>query len=179
MHDSITIAEVGSMVNVSGSRIATPFGPPKPGSTPTKMPRTSPTIISDRVFAVSSTPKPCRRRPRASTLEPQPGLERALGHDDVEGDVEGHEHRHGENEAGYERLPPRDAADEAHEAGDEEEARDVDAEPLREETEEERRQEHLHHALELVAVDERRIRARAADQGLYQPEQAGAAEEHR
>ena len=29
MHDSITIAEVGSIVNVSGSRIATPFGPPK------------------------------------------------------------------------------------------------------------------------------------------------------
>ncbi len=31
MHDSITIADVGSIVNVSGSRIATPFGPPRPG----------------------------------------------------------------------------------------------------------------------------------------------------
>jgi hypothetical protein len=27
MHDSITIAEVGSIVKVSGSRMATPFGP--------------------------------------------------------------------------------------------------------------------------------------------------------
>ena len=31
MHDSITIADVGSIVKVSGSRIATPFGPPRPG----------------------------------------------------------------------------------------------------------------------------------------------------
>jgi len=58
MHESMTIAEVGSMVNVSGSRIATPFGPPRPGSTPTKMPSTRPSIISASVFQVSSTPKP-------------------------------------------------------------------------------------------------------------------------
>jgi hypothetical protein len=31
MQDNITIAEVGSIVNVSGSRIATPLGPPRPG----------------------------------------------------------------------------------------------------------------------------------------------------
>ena len=66
MQDSITIAEVGSIVNVSGSRIATPFGPPRPGSTPTKMPSTSPNIISSSVFQVSSTAKPCIKRPRAS-----------------------------------------------------------------------------------------------------------------
>src|SRR5215472_12706232 len=137
MHESMTIADVGSIVNVSGSRIATPFGPPRPGRTPTKMPRTRPTIISDSVFAVSSTSKPCNRSPSASMLEPQPGLEGALGHDHVESDVEGHEHRHGENEAGYGRRPAPDADDEAHACGDEEEPRDVDAEPLREETEEE------------------------------------------
>ena len=66
MQDSITIAEVGSIVNVSGSRIATPLGPPRPGSTPTKMPSTSPSIISSSVFHVSSTAKPCIKRPRAS-----------------------------------------------------------------------------------------------------------------
>ena len=66
MQDSITIAEVGSMVKVSGSRIATPFGPPSPGSTPTKMPSTSPTIISASVFHVSRTAKPCSSRPKAS-----------------------------------------------------------------------------------------------------------------
>ncbi len=66
MQDSITIAEVGSIVNVSGSKIATPFGPPRPGSTPTKMPSTSPNIISSNVFHVSSTAKPCIKRPSAS-----------------------------------------------------------------------------------------------------------------
>ena len=62
------------MVKVSGSRIATPFGPPSPGSTPTKMPSTSPTIISASVFQVSRTLKPCSSRPKASIglpLEPK------------------------------------------------------------------------------------------------------------
>ena len=58
MHESITIAVVGSIVKVSGSRIATPFGPPSPGSTPTKMPSTRPIIISVSVFHVSRTAKP-------------------------------------------------------------------------------------------------------------------------
>ena len=58
MHDSMTIADVGSIVNVSGNRIATPFGPPNPGSTPTKMPSTRPTIMSASVFQVSRTLKP-------------------------------------------------------------------------------------------------------------------------
>src|SRR5215831_13274654 len=122
MHESMTIADVGSIVNVSGSRIATPFGPPRPGRTPTKMPRTRPTIISDSVFAVSSTSKPCNRSPSASMLEPQPGLERALGHDHVERDVEGDEHRYRKDESGHQRLPPRDAADDPHEARDEQQA---------------------------------------------------------
>ena len=52
------MAEVGSIVKVSGSRMATPFGPPSPGSTPTKMPSTRPTIISASVFQVSRTLKP-------------------------------------------------------------------------------------------------------------------------
>src|SRR5437764_15333044 len=104
MQDSITMAEVGSMVKVSGSRIATPFGPPRPGSTPTKMPSTSPTIISASVFHVSSTAKPCIKRPQASMLDPV-GLsapkgrcERPLRHDDIEGDVKSNEHRGGERE---------------------------------------------------------------------------------
>src|ERR1700704_2104786 len=112
MQDSITMAEVGSIVNVRGSRIATPLGPPRPGSTPTKMPSTRPTIMSDSVFTVSSTWKPCMSRPSASivALEPEQGLERALGHDDVERDVEGDEHGGGEEEAREERFPPRDTA---------------------------------------------------------------------
>src|SRR5229473_2794340 len=70
MEDSITMAEVGSMVNVSGSRIATPLGPPSPGSTPTKMPSTRPTIISASVFHVSRTAKPCINKPKASMASP-------------------------------------------------------------------------------------------------------------
>jgi hypothetical protein len=58
MQESMTMAEVGSIVKVSGSRIATPLGPPRPGSTPTKMPSTSPTIITARTFQVSRTLKP-------------------------------------------------------------------------------------------------------------------------
>src|SRR5205085_10799598 len=97
MHDSITIAEVGSMVKVSGSRIATPFGPPSPGSTPTKIPSVSPTIMSARIFQVSSTLKPIASKPSASIafLSSQHLLDRALRHDHVEGHVEGDEHGDG------------------------------------------------------------------------------------
>src|SRR3978361_1170269 len=110
MQDSITIAEVGSMVKVSGNRIATPFGPPSPGSTPTKIPSTRPTIISAMVFQVSSTAKPCIKRPKASIviLVPESGFERAFRHDDVECDIEGDEHYRGEQEPGKQRFPQRD-----------------------------------------------------------------------
>src|SRR6266700_4440123 len=145
MQDSITMAEVGSIVKVNGNRIATPFGPPSPGSTPTKIPSTSPTIISSSVFHVSRTAKPCRSRPKASItysqvfrhceersdeaihpsagnhgllrcarndeLIPERRFERALRHDDVKGDIEGHEHDHGEQKGREQRLPQRDLAD--------------------------------------------------------------------
>src|SRR5215475_8856870 len=134
MQDSITMAEVGSMVKVSGSRIATPFGPPRPGSTPTKMPSTRPTIISDSVFQVSRTAKPCRSRPKASMragpLVAEGRFERPLRHDDVEHDVEGDEHDRGEDEGGRERLPQCDLAHQPHEARDQHEARDIESEVL-------------------------------------------------
>src|ERR1700704_253386 len=66
MQDSITIAEVGSMLKVSGSRIATPFGPPRPGSTPTKMPSTRPSIIRAILSQVISTWKPWNNSSNAS-----------------------------------------------------------------------------------------------------------------
>src|SRR6476619_6428609 len=101
MQDSMTMAEVGSIVKVSGSRMATPFGPPSPGSTPTKMPSTSPTIIRARIFHVSRTVKPWKRRPNASmraALEAEGRFERPFRHDHVESDVESDEHGHRENE---------------------------------------------------------------------------------
>src|ERR1043166_6191105 len=110
MHDSITIADVGSIVKVSGSRIATPFGPPSPGSTPTKIPSTRPTIISASVFHVIRTAKPGRRRPKASIggeafLVAEEGFERPLRHEHVESDIKGDEHDEREQEAGEKRLP--------------------------------------------------------------------------
>src|SRR3982074_1438864 len=114
MQDSITIAEVGSMVKVSGSRIATPFGPPRPGSTPTKMPSTSPTIIRTSVFHVSRTAKPCINKPKASiedlswfppALVCAGRLELPPPHDDVKRDIEGHEHDCREEEGGKQRFP--------------------------------------------------------------------------
>src|ERR1044072_7332023 len=107
MQDSITIAEVGSIVNVSGSRIATPLGPPRPGSTPTKMPSTRPKTIKARIFQVIRTAKPWNNNPRASMaifLAAERRFERALRHDDIEGDVESHEHHGGEDEGGQQRF---------------------------------------------------------------------------
>ena len=52
------IAEVGGIENVSGSRIATPLAPPRPGSTPMMTPSTMPTNISRKLNGVSTTAKP-------------------------------------------------------------------------------------------------------------------------
>src|SRR5438034_7171680 len=129
MQDSITMAEVGSIVNVNGNRIATPLGPPSPGSTPTKMPSTSPTIIRARVLHVISTAKPCSSKPNASmpsiALVAERRFERPLRHDDVERNVKRHEHDRGEHQSGEQRLPQRDASDHRHEAGNQQETRDV------------------------------------------------------
>ena len=52
------IAEVGDMLKVSGSRIATPLAPPRPGSTPMMTPSMMPTSISQEVDGCRTTPKP-------------------------------------------------------------------------------------------------------------------------
>src|SRR5262245_51761026 len=58
MHESMMIAEVGDMLNVSGSRMATPLAPPSPGSTPTMTPSTMPTTISIKLNGCTTTAKP-------------------------------------------------------------------------------------------------------------------------
>ncbi|GCC43788.1 hypothetical protein chiPu_0027712, partial [Chiloscyllium punctatum] len=120
------------------------------------MPSTSPTIINSSVFHVKRTAKPCSRRPKASMFRnpvdrsvTEGRFERPLRHDDIECDVEGHEHRGGEDEGGEQRLPQGDLADDAHEARDQEEARDIEAEILRGEAEQECRREHRHHPAKL------------------------------
>ena len=52
------MAEVGGIENVSGSRIATPLAPPKPGSTPISTPSTMPSIINIRLNGVRTTANP-------------------------------------------------------------------------------------------------------------------------
>ena len=53
------MAEVGDIVKVSGSRIATPLAPPRPGSTPISTPRMMPTNIRPKFTGVRTTPNPC------------------------------------------------------------------------------------------------------------------------
>src|ERR1700730_12178294 len=126
MHDSITMAVVGSIVKVSGSRIATPFGPPNPGSTPTKMPSTRPTIMKASVLNVSRTPKPWSSTPNASISVTKQGFQRPFRHDHVERDVEGEKHDDRKQEAREQRLPQRHVPDEPHEARDQDKARDIE-----------------------------------------------------
>jgi hypothetical protein len=52
---------VGDIVNVSGSKMATPFGPPKPGSTPTIIPRIRPIAIMPRLYQLKISKKPWNR----------------------------------------------------------------------------------------------------------------------
>jgi len=102
---------------------------------------------------------------------------RSLGHQDVERDIERDEHREREDQARQQRLPPGDAADETHEACDQQKARDVDAEPLRRGAEQKRRDEDLHHAAELIARDEGLRAFGTLDDRDDQPEQRGTAED--
>jgi hypothetical protein len=67
MHDSMMIADVGGIENVSGSRIATPLAPPRPGSTPISTPSRMPTSMNSRFFQVRATAKPCIRFATSST----------------------------------------------------------------------------------------------------------------
>ena len=48
------IAEVGGIVNVSGSRIATPLAPPRPGSTPMIVPSVIPITATNRLNGVTA-----------------------------------------------------------------------------------------------------------------------------
>src|SRR5262245_11285480 len=84
MQDSRMIAEVAppgvcAMPKVSGSRMATPFAPPSPGSTPMITPRITPVNISAMFFSDSATPKPCSSAWISSTLvQPQQPLDDAF-----------------------------------------------------------------------------------------------------
>src|SRR6188474_1661177 len=135
MQDSRMIAEVAppgvcAMPKVSGSRMATPFAPPRPGSTPMITPRITPVNISAMLVGVSATPKPCISAWISSmSVQPDPGFQRTLGQRHLEPHFEDHvEHRHGDH-ADHDHLPPRVLAQPAHEEADEQHRGHVDADP--------------------------------------------------
>src|SRR5689334_8429473 len=130
MHDSRMIAEVVppgccDIENVSGSRIATPLAPPRPGSTPMITPRMMPANISARLHQVRATAKPPMREliscMRAALLpEAQQGFEGPLGQRDLEPDLEHQEEHHHRADGHGGHLRPAVLAQVSHEGGDEE-----------------------------------------------------------
>src|ERR687896_2005546 len=62
------IAVVWSIFRVSGSSIAIVAAGPKPGNTPTTVPRITPTKHQNKLMGVNATEKPRRRLPSASML---------------------------------------------------------------------------------------------------------------
>src|SRR5690348_6217631 len=135
MHESRMMAEVCppgccAMVNVSGRRIATPFAPPTPGSTPMMTPSVMPASISSRLNHERATWKPpisewisCIAPP---STEAQGRLERTLRQRNLEPDLEHHEERHHHRERHRDDVDPPVLAEVAHEGRDEEGRGNVD-----------------------------------------------------
>src|SRR5918996_1218753 len=99
------IADVGGIVNVSGSRMATPFAPPRPGSTPMMVPSPMPRTATKRLKGVIATRKPRRRSSIPILSEPEPRFERALRHGHEEPALEDDERHHGDCDGEAHHLP--------------------------------------------------------------------------
>src|SRR5512138_181685 len=147
------IAEVGGMRNVSGRRIATPFAPPRPGSTPMIVPSTIPITATPRLYGVAATEKPSRMFSMPMSV-PEPGLERSLRQRDEEPPLEHDEdeerERDGEHDGEHPGVPP----DDPHVGARVERARDVEADEGGERDHRRRGDEHLQDADELLAARE-------------------------
>src|SRR5512137_3081760 len=78
------IADTGFMPKVSGMSSVTPLGAPSPGSTPTRMPRNTPTIIRRMLYGLTARANPCARSGKFSNMGPpssvpaEPVFQRAL-----------------------------------------------------------------------------------------------------
>src|SRR2546423_1625347 len=132
MQLSMMIAEVGFMLNVSGSRIATPLAPPKPGSTPMMTPSTMPISISARLVGVSATWKPCRSDASSFIARPlrqmQQRFERTLRQRRPEPELE-HQEQHDRHADRHRCDDPRTMpAVTCHEVGEKDHRGNVDPE---------------------------------------------------
>src|SRR5947207_5378920 len=125
MQESRMIAEVVppglcAIEKVSGSRMATPFAPPRPGSTPMITPRMMPTNISARFLKLSAMAKPCSSDWISSMMRvhalahAEQVLERALGQGHLEPQLEDQEKDDAVADAHRGDLPPGVLAEPAH-----------------------------------------------------------------
>src|SRR5262245_57636458 len=111
------IAEVGGIVKVRGSRIATPLAPPRPGRTPMMVPRMIPTTAIMRLNGVMAIWKPIRRCSRPAMVPPsvsEQRLEGSLGHRHQEPQLEDEEGDQGNSHAHQDDERPRVPADPPH-----------------------------------------------------------------
>src|SRR5512135_396642 len=165
MHDNRMIAEVCppgvcAIEKVSGSRIATPFAPPSPGSTPMITPRMIPANMRARFVRESATVKPCSSELIASTLrsrrsaQSEKRFHRPLRQRHLEPDLEDQiEGNHG-SDTDQRHHPPGVATQPAHEEPDEYDRGNVYAEPADERHVRRRGHQHAEHQLELPDLDE-------------------------
>src|SRR5712692_2216192 len=194
MHERRMIAEVVppgccAIVNVSGSRIATPFAPPSPGSTPMMMPRTTPTNISSRLNGDSATPNPCSSAlisstwppfpgvswvtlPAARSIEAQRGLERPLGKRYREPNFENQEKRDADAYCDGCDLDPSVFSEPPHEVRDVYRGGDIEAQERDQRYVDHRRHEDRENHLQLLARHKRFRGERGVSQRAHEDRRA-------
>src|SRR5919197_1663058 len=184
MHESRMIAVVVppgvcAIEKVSGSRIATPFAPPSPGSTPMMTPRMMPTNMNATFLKLSATTKPWSNASISAIAlaHAQRRLERPLGQRHQEPDFEDEKEHHAVADAHRDDFPPRVFAEPAHEKADEERGGDIDAEPADQPDIDRGRDEHDQHQRELVRLDERAVLLAAQEQRAHQVGRRGETDE--
>src|SRR5882762_3669649 len=202
MHESKMIAEVVppgccAIENVRGSRMATPFAPPRPGSTPMMMPRTTPTNISSRLSGDSATPNPCisalisstqppfpcagaRRAnpPARRSIESQRDLERPLGKGHREPCLEDQEKCDADTYRDRRDLDPGVLAQVPHEVRDVQGGREIEAQRRDDSDVHDRRHENRQYFLQLVARHERFGGKGGIAKGAHQDDRARETDQH-
>src|SRR5229473_2098630 len=197
MHESRMIAEVVppgccAIEKVRGSRMATPFAPPRPGSTPMMIPRMTPTNISNRLNGDNATPNPCISALISSTqpplgadgsvhrhralVEPQCSLERPFGKRHREPYFEDQKKRDADAYRDRRDLDPGVLAQVPHEVGDIERGRDVETQIPDHRDIHDRRHENRQYFLQLLARHERFGCERRVSQSTDEDRCAGGAD---